>query len=519
MVTRREMLLSGAALTGGAVLAGSGQIAHGENADETDQARSNTPQDGGYGPKGPTHVWEESYSGGPVNVTPRPPGLPGRDYQPVIVPAGGTLPFKIVDGVKVFHLTVEEIEHEFAPGLRARCWGYGGRVNSTVIEAVEGERVRIYVTNRLPAPTTVHWHGIYLPNGMDGASGTTQPHIKPGETFKYEWTLRQHGTFMFHSHHDTMTQEGMGLIGSLIIHPRDPEPGYYVDRDFSIMLSEWAIEPGTARPNTLENSDFNILTMNGKCFPGTEPLVCRTGQKVRIRFANLSQMDHHPIHLHGYHFKITATDGEDIPASAQWPETTVLVAVGQTRNIEFISDAPGDWLMHCHMTHHIMNQMGHNFPNMVGVDPSGLNEQVRSLLPGYMTMGNTGMGKMGKMAEQDHMPVPDNSIPMKGAMGPFGDYIPMGGMFSLVKVRDRISDEDLATNKDPGWYDHPQGTVAWKANPRELERDGIDVNAKGSTASAYHGTGRKGSLARVNPTPPAAKAHMARWGPSGGNGG
>ena len=124
-------------------------------------------------------------------MKPLPPALPEKGYKPVVIPNGGALPFKIVDGVKVLHLVAEEVDHAFDSGLRAQCWGYNGRVNSTVIEAVEGERIRIYVTNRLPAGTSVHWHGIYLPNGMDGVGGLTQPHIKPGETVKYEWTLRR----------------------------------------------------------------------------------------------------------------------------------------------------------------------------------------------------------------------------------------------------------------------------------------------------------------------------------------
>jgi manganese oxidase len=155
---------------------------------------------------------------------PLQPVLPGKGYKPVVVPNGRTLPFKIVDGVKVFHLIAEAVEHYFDSGLRAKCWAYNGYVSSAVIEAVEGERVRIYVTNRLPVATSVHWHGIYLPNGMDGVGGLTQPYIKPGETAKYEYTLRQHGTFMFHSHHDEMTQMGMGLIGMFVIHPRQPAP-------------------------------------------------------------------------------------------------------------------------------------------------------------------------------------------------------------------------------------------------------------------------------------------------------
>src|SRR5262245_36128774 len=440
----------------------------------------------GTPPRGERAYWQKSYSGGPIDVPPLPPGQPADQYRPVVVPNGAALPFKVIDGVKVFHLVIDEVDHAFDSGLRAKCWGYNGRVNGTVIETVEGERIRVYVTNRLPVPTSVHWHGIYLPNGMDGVGGLTQPYIKAGETAKYEWTLRQHGTFMFHSHHDEMTQMGMGLIGMFVIHPRKPAPHYQVDRDFAIMLSEWAIPVGTARPNTLEMTDFNVLTMNGKVFPSTGPLVCKTGDKVRIRLGNLGAMDHHPIHIHGYHFRVTATDGDDIPLSAQWPETTVLVGVGQTRTIEFKADSPGDWAFHCHMTHHVMNQMGHKFPNMVGVKPGDLDEKVRPLLPGYMTMGHTGMD-MGRMAEV--MPMPANSIPMKGAMGSFGDYISMGGMFTVIKVRDRLASYD----KDPGWYQHPRGTVALKASAADLARDGIDVHAATPSASP---PGSNGSLPR-----------------------
>ena len=464
-ISRRHMLSLTAATVGGVTA-----LAAGAQAAPTEPPGRYRPAAGAQSTQPTRPYWEPTYSGAPVHVKPLPPGRPGKDYKPVVVPTGYTLPFKIVHGVKVFHLIADAVEHYFDSGLRTQCWAYNGHVNSTVIEAVEGERVRIYVTNRLPFATSVHWHGFYLPNGMDGVGGLTQPYIKAGETARYEWTLRQYGTFMFHAHHDEMTQMGMGLIGMFVVHPRHPAPEYHVDRDFAIMLSEWAIKAGTARPNTLEMSDFNILTMNGKVFPSTGPLVCKTGDKVRIRLGNLGAMDHHPIHIHGYHFRITATDGEDIPLSAQWPETTVLVAVGQTRNIEFIADAPGDWAFHCHMTHHVMNQMGHEFPNMVGMQPGDLDEKVRPLLPSYMTMGHTGMD-MGRMAEI--MPMPPNSIPMKGAVGPFGDYIGMGGMFTIVKVRDRLASYD----QDPGWYQHPPGTVALKASSEDLARDGIDVNA------------------------------------------
>ena len=142
-----------------------------------------------------------------------PPGVPGKHYTPVMTPNGWTLPYKLVDGVKVFHLIAEPVQHEFAPGLVGDCWGYNGTTPGPTIEAVEGDRVRIYVTNRLPEPTSVHWHGILLPSGMDGVSGLTQKPIAPGETFTYEFTLRQHGTHMYHPHFDEMTQMALGMQG------------------------------------------------------------------------------------------------------------------------------------------------------------------------------------------------------------------------------------------------------------------------------------------------------------------
>jgi FtsP/CotA-like multicopper oxidase with cupredoxin domain len=391
------------------------------------------------------------------------PGRPGRDYTPVSVPNGTKLPWKIVGGVKVFHLVAEEVEHELAPGLRAKCWGYNGRIHGPVIEAVEGDRVRIYVTNRLPEATTVHWHGVLLPNGMDGVGGVTQKTIAPGETFKYEFVLRQSGTLMYHPHHDEMVQMALGLTGMFVIHPRRPRRR--VDRDFVIMLHEWRVDPGARRPNPNEMLEFNVLTMNGRAFPGTAPLVARTGERVRIRLGNLSAMDHHPIHLHGYQFRVTETDGGAIPESAQWPETTVLVPTGSTRTIELVADQPGDWMLHCHMTHHVMNQMGHGLPNMTGVKEGDLDERVRKLVPGYMTMGQTGQGDMAEMA----MPVPANSIPMLGAKGKH-DTITMGGMATVLKVRDRLKGD-----ADPGWYEHPAGTLAGEAAAADLKRDGIEV--------------------------------------------
>ncbi|HEU4419042.1 MAG TPA: multicopper oxidase domain-containing protein, partial [Planctomycetota bacterium] len=216
------------------------------------------------------------------DATPRAPASTFADYRPCEHPHGTTLPWKVVNGVKVGHLVVERVRHEFAPGLAANCWGYNGGVHGPLIEAVQGDRVRIYVTNRLDAPTTVHWHGIVLPNGMDGVGGLTQRSIEPGETFRYEFTLQRPGTFMYHSHHDEMVQMAMGLMGMIVVHGKQPA-GPLPDRDFVYMLSEWALKVGTERPDPNEMTDFNVLTFNGKVFPATAPMVVKTGQRVRIR--------------------------------------------------------------------------------------------------------------------------------------------------------------------------------------------------------------------------------------------
>lgn len=396
---------------------------------------------------------------------PQPPGEPDADYTPAAVPNGTKAEYRVIDGVKVFHLVAEPIFWEVAPGLTVRTWGYNGTVPGPMIELAAGDRVRIYVTNHLPAPTSVHWHGVLLPCGMDGVSGLTQTAIPPGETFRYEFIFPDAGTFMYHPHFDSMTQEGMGLIGMIIVHERLPE-AERPDRDFGIMLHEWSIDAGVVRPNPNEMTDFNVLTMNGKAMPATEPLVAKLGDRVWIRYGILSAMDHHPIHLHGYAFKVIGTDGgwaED--KSKLMPQTTVLVPVGSAKVIEFVADNPGDWLFHCHMTHHTMNQMGHDFPNMVGMDTAGFDEKVRQLIPGYMTMGTAGMRDMTKMA----MSLPDNSIPMLGYTGQFGQTV-MGSMANVLMVR-----EDIESYENPGPYEFPEGTVARTATPDELEADGIEI--------------------------------------------
>jgi FtsP/CotA-like multicopper oxidase with cupredoxin domain len=373
----------------------------------------------------------------------------GRN-TPVVTPNVSTLPWRMEDGFKTFHLIAEPLVREFAAGFKVNCWGYNGQSPGPTIEAVEGDRLRIYVENRLPEPTSVHWHGVLLPNGMDGVAGLNQAPIRPGETFKYEFTVRQHGTQMYHPHFDEMVQFSMGMMGLLIFHPRNPPRR--IDRDFGIFLNEWFIKPGTSTPDPTMMLDFNVFTMNSKVFPGTDPWIVKLGDRVRVRIANIS-MDSHPIHVHGHNFQWTATDGGPIPGSAWIPETSINVPPGTTRDVEFVADNPGDWAVHCHKVHHTMNQMGHNLPIMTGVDTSGVDQKLSELVPGFMPMGVTGMGDMPDMGK------PRNSRLMGShdgqAAGPFGSIF-MGGMFTIMKIRENLRSYD----EDPGWYDHPPGTVA-----------------------------------------------------------
>lgn len=405
---------------------------------------------------------------------PLEPGEPHRNYRPSITLNGSTLPYKISENVKIFHLICEEVDHVFVPKTewnqecRAYCWGFNKQVHGPTIECVEGDRIRIYVTNHLPEATSIHWHSLIVPNGMDGVGGLNQKTIQPGQTFKYEFTVWQHGTFMYHSHHDEMTQMQLGMMGMIVVHPRTP-PSFQPDRDYVLMLSEWKIMPGTRRPDPNEMTDFNLLTMNARAFPGTAPMLARTGERVRLRLGNLSTMDHHPMHIHGHTFKIIGTDGGPIPATAQIDTGTVLVPVGTTRTLEFVANNPGDWAFHCHMFHHIMNQMGHNLPTVIGMKPESMDKKIRKFLPGYMTMGQTGMARMGEMK----MSIPPNSVPMVGAHGPY-DYITMGGMFTTLKVRHDLENLNPAEGQDysyGSWYQNPPGTQAVLATPEELKKD------------------------------------------------
>jgi FtsP/CotA-like multicopper oxidase with cupredoxin domain len=341
--TRRHFL-QGAALLGAGVLATRGAAeSQGNSGSEKMQMPEGMPMDHGKmdtHPK-PLHRMPSEHAG----------------FLPVVTPDVPDLPFETDNGVKVFHLIAEPVKQELIPGKTVNLWGYNGSAPGPTIQAKQGDRVRVIVDNHLPEPTSMHWHGFDIPFDMDGGPGLSQDPIRPGDRFVYEFTLQQEGTYFYHSH--MAMQEMMGMIGTFIMHPKEPyDPA--VDKDFAIILQEYAILPNNPTPNTM-NMEFNWLTFNGKSGPAATPLIVRHGERVRLRIINLG-MDHHPIHLHGHQFVITGTEGGRQPKTAWGPNNTVLVGVAQARAVEFVANNPGNWMIHCHMPHHMMNQMA----SMVG---------------------------------------------------------------------------------------------------------------------------------------------------------
>jgi FtsP/CotA-like multicopper oxidase with cupredoxin domain len=294
---------------------------------------------------------------------------------PIVTPDNWITRATMKDGVKEFYLHATATRREFLPGAWINVWGFNDSMPGPTIEATEGDRVRISLYNMLPEPTVLHLHGLEVPNRIDGVHGVTQDAIKPGEKGIYELTLHQSGTFFYHSHGPM--QQGLGMAGLFIIHPREAhEP--VVDHDFALMIQEWAILPQSNTHN-VTSMEFNWFTLNGRSAPYITPLIVRLGSRVRIRLVNMSPIDHHPMHLHGHTFWITGTEAGRIPESAWIPSNNVLVAVAQARDIEFIANNPGDWVLHCHMFHHMMNHMSVMVGPMQGESRggmmAGLNEQ------------------------------------------------------------------------------------------------------------------------------------------------
>lgn len=368
--TRRKFIARGGAAAAGLVAAEVVRTAHAQHEHSADAVTDEKTEHEHEHEHEPNNEFPRTHAGrgGPVgSATDRGKLVsgylkPGDPPVPVVMPDLETLKWEEKDGVKEFHLVAEHVRREMLPNQFFDVWGYNGSMPGPLIEATEGDRVRIIVHNKLPEATSMHWHGLEVPIAMDGVPGLTQNPIPPGEMFTYEFDLHQTGTFFYHSHGPM--QEIIGMVGLFVIHPRAAvEPT--VDYDFGLIVQEFAIIPLSSVPNTV-SEEFNFFTINGRSGPYTTPLVVKLGSRVRLRFMNLSAMDHHPMHLHGHTFWITGTEAGRIPESAWIPSNTVLVGVGQSRDVEFIANNPGDWMLHCHILHHMMN----NMVSMVGPMPS-----------------------------------------------------------------------------------------------------------------------------------------------------
>jgi len=306
-----------------------------------------TPDMGGMAMTTPTPGMSGMGNMGPVDPGNAP--IAAKDAK-----GGQPLEPKIVEGVKEFTLTVQKTRWYILPDVQVVAYTYNGTVPGPEIRVTEGDKVRIFVKNALDEPTSIHWHGLQIPNSQDGAGDVTQAPIRPGETYTYEWTVpNTPGTYFYHTHVNGDRQQTLGLYGALIIEAKQPAVKY--DVEYTVMLGEWTVIDGKTYP-TMDMAPLqpNYFTINGKSYPSTDILNVKVGQRVLIRFIGSGQFIH-PMHLHGQPFTIVGTDGNPVPESARLQKDTVLIGPGERYDVEFVARAPGKWLLHCHIMHHLTN--------------------------------------------------------------------------------------------------------------------------------------------------------------------
>lgn len=291
-------------------------------------------------------------------------GAGGHDMSPVDVSKAAaatpsargnqSLPSTVIDGVREFHLTASVIRWQILPDVEVGAYAYNGQVPGPLIRVTAGERVRVRVTNNLPDPTSVHWHGLVIPNAQDGVSELTQAPIQPGETFTYEYTVpNTPGTFFYHTHHAADRQQPLGLYGALIMDEPGATAAY--EQEYVVELGEWRVTNGQTFPAMeLDGMLPNFFTINGKSYPATETIKARVGDRILVRFIGTGQFIQ-PMHIHGGPFEVVGTDGNPVPPGVRLTKDTVLVGPGERYDVVWTARESGKWLLHCHINHHSTN--------------------------------------------------------------------------------------------------------------------------------------------------------------------
>ena len=267
-----------------------------------------------------------------------------------------TLTPKIENGVKVFNLDASLIKWNILPDRQVAAYAFNRQVPGPRIHITEGDRLKIVVKNNLPEATTVHWHGLIVPNNMDGPADVTQKPIEPGASYTYEFTAKQRGTYFYHSHKDVDRQQTLGMYGALIIDPKNKTNTPAYNNDVVVQLQEWTFKEGYTFPAMpMEGLLPNFFTINGKAYPSTETINAKVGENIRFRFIGSNNAFIHPMHIHGGPFKIIETDGSPVPAAAQIEKDTINVGPGERYDVIWTARNTGKWLVHCHIPHHTTN--------------------------------------------------------------------------------------------------------------------------------------------------------------------
>ena len=262
---------------------------------------------------------------------------------------------RIENGVKVFDIEASVIRWTILDEVEVDAYAFNRQVPGPRLLLVDGDRVRINFRNALPESTTVHWHGLVVPNEMDGPAEITQTPVPPGGSYRYEYTVEQSGTFFYHTHDHADRQQAFGLYGALLIEPRGSTQ-IRADLEYTIQLQEWLKRRWLTYPAMLmEGSLPNFFTINGKAYPSTDVIRMKVGQTVKLRFIGTNNNFIHPMHVHGGPFEVVALDGVTLPPTARYLADTVNVGPGQRWDVIWKARRIGKWLVHCHIPHHTTN--------------------------------------------------------------------------------------------------------------------------------------------------------------------